>query len=359
MARERKETGRLIRRLLLVGAVAWCVGAGGMARGESETVGGTVWEFRVEDGKAMVTGGGPESGEMVIPGRLGGCPVAGIGDEAFRIRPVEAVVVPEGVESIGLRAFAGCKQMTSVSLPESLGDIGREAFTGCIRLREVDIPGGVTNIGPWAFLGCERLTSVEVPDGVVAIGEMAFACCRDLETVTVGAGTVEIAPRAFQSPKLAEVRIAAGNPAYKSADGAVLSKDGRTFVWCTALREGEYAVPEGVETIGAYAFDCCLRLKRVVLPAGVREIGEGAFRMCPWLESVLFTSGVRRIGREAFAYSPRLNEWSLPESVESIDDEAFRGSNVRVFRVPASWKGTPMMDAAWWPRECLVEFAEE
>ena len=296
---------------------------------------------------------------MVIPEQLGGSPVMGIGDEAFRIRQVESAVVLEGVESIGVRAFAGCKQMTSVVLPRSLADIGSEAFAGCIRLEEVDLPGGVTNIGPRAFLGCERLTSVAVPDGVVSIGELAFALCRDLESVAVGTGGVEIGPRAFQSPKLAEVRIAEGNPAYTSADGAVLSKDGRTFVWCTALRKGEYAVPDGVETIGAYAFHCCLRLKRVVLPGSVREIGEGAFRMCPWLESVFFVSGVRRIEREAFAYSPRLTEWSLPESVESIDAETFRGSNVRVFRVPASWKGTPMMEAAWWPRDCLVEFVGE
>lgn len=49
---------RTMVAVALAGVVAWCAGAVGTARGASETVDGTVLEFRSDDGMATVTGGG-------------------------------------------------------------------------------------------------------------------------------------------------------------------------------------------------------------------------------------------------------------------------------------------------------------
>lgn len=54
-----------------------------------------------------------------------------IGEEAFaRDRSLDAVVVPEGTEEIGPRAFAG-SSMRSLSLPGSVTRIADDALEGC------------------------------------------------------------------------------------------------------------------------------------------------------------------------------------------------------------------------------------
>ncbi|MEG0758912.1 MAG: leucine-rich repeat domain-containing protein, partial [Raoultibacter sp.] len=42
-----------------------------------------------------------------------------------------AVVVPEGVTSIGGGAFYGCSSLTSITIPEGVTSIGQYAFRGC------------------------------------------------------------------------------------------------------------------------------------------------------------------------------------------------------------------------------------
>ena len=50
---------------------------------------------------------------------------------------------------------------------------------------DVTIPDGVTSIGEKAFGLCASLTSVTIPDSVTSIGENAFALCASLTSVTI------------------------------------------------------------------------------------------------------------------------------------------------------------------------------
>ena len=57
-----------------------------------------------------------------------------IEDEAFMGSAFEDVVIPEGVESIGARAFADNHSMKTVKIPGSVTAIGIDAFDGANRL---------------------------------------------------------------------------------------------------------------------------------------------------------------------------------------------------------------------------------
>ena len=67
-----------------------------------------------------------------------------------------ATIIPEGITAIGLRAFDGFQNLTSITLPRSLNIIELGAFNGS-GLHEINIPENVTSIGDYAFSNCTSL----------------------------------------------------------------------------------------------------------------------------------------------------------------------------------------------------------
>ncbi len=88
---------------------------------------------------------------------------------------VKAIVINQGVTSIGGHAFSNCSSLTSVTIPDSVTSIEGSAFYDCRSLTSVTIPDSVTSIGGSAFSGCSSLTSVTIPDSVTSIGGSAFS----------------------------------------------------------------------------------------------------------------------------------------------------------------------------------------
>ncbi len=67
---------------------------------------------------------------------------------------------PEGIEVLGLDAFAICTSLKEVSLPSTLTKIDRGVFWRCQALKEIRIPASVTTIGEYVFFDCDSLTDV-------------------------------------------------------------------------------------------------------------------------------------------------------------------------------------------------------
>ena len=86
---------------------------------------------------------------------------------------------------------------------------------------------------------------------------------------------------------------------------------------------GNVVIPNGVTSIGDYAFCTDGSLKRVVIPDGVTSIGDGAFRGCRSLESITIPNGVTSIGDGAFCTDGSLKRVVIPDGVTSIGDGAF------------------------------------
>ena len=56
---------------------------------------------------------------------------------------IRELVIREGIDEIGIRAFAGCRNLKKAILPETLFRIDAYAFMDCTLLEEVQIPEGV------------------------------------------------------------------------------------------------------------------------------------------------------------------------------------------------------------------------
>lgn len=71
----------------------------------------------------------------------------------------EHVIIPDGIHTIGPRAFEKCEHMKSVLIPDSVKTIGAASFSECIHLESVRIPRGVKTLGGSAFSECTNLRS--------------------------------------------------------------------------------------------------------------------------------------------------------------------------------------------------------
>ncbi|MDO4571327.1 MAG: leucine-rich repeat domain-containing protein [Planctomycetia bacterium] len=282
----------------------------------------TSFKYKVEGDSITITKFIGEETDVVIPTEIDGLPVRTIGEEALG-------------GSYFRRSYDICGPR-AVTIPGSVKTIGRAAFSCCTNLTSVTISEGVKTIGDCAFYGCEGLTSVTIPEGVETIGHCAFSGCTSLTSVTIPRSVETIATSAFCGCKgLTSIQVTEENPHYKSVDGVLYTKDGRTLCACPARKEGSCTIPEGVETIGWRAFEDCTGLTSVTIPESVKTIGGSAFEGCSGLTSVTIPDGVENIGERAFNGCSGLTSVTIPGSVKTIEYRAFGDCENLTIHAPA------------------------
>ena len=107
------------------------------------------------------------------------------------------VAVPDGVVSIGEKAFAGCNSIVTVKLPSSVRSIGKSAFDSCNELTGITLSGNLKSIGENAFWGCKSLKNLRIPDSVTEIGFGAFCNCDSLNGIRLSKDVKKIGTYAF------------------------------------------------------------------------------------------------------------------------------------------------------------------
>ena len=293
-------------------------------------------------------------------------------------------VIPDSVTTIDNYALANCRNLKSIVIPDSVTTIGSSAFRGCSSLESLTIPfvgnrAGVTSsdtyqyplgylFGSWSYTGGvattqeyyaslhsttsttyyipSSLKSVTVTGGYIPTG--AFYNCNNITNITLGDDVTGIGYDAFWGcTSLTSISVDENNPNYKSIDGNVYSKDGKTliqygktatsfvipdsvtsigpraFYGCTSLTS--ITIPDSVTSIGSSAFSGCTSLTSIVIPDSVTRIGSSAFYRCTSLTNVTFgeNSQLTTIGKYAFDSCTSLTSITIPDSVTSIGYDAF------------------------------------
>lgn len=294
--------------------------------------------------------------------------ITSIGNLAFyNCKSLAEVSLSNTLEKIGFCAFEFCNSLTEINLPGSLKSIENGSFDNCLNLVAINvdasnqafssidgmlidkqiselikcpegkkgdliIPSSITGIKRFAINRCHELVSITVPNSIKEIPEAFAQGCQKLQTVSLSASIEKIGVYSFnECPALYEINVEEGCKNYYSLDGVLFSNmnDNLTLVRfpqnkaiMTGLADG-YNIPEGVKTIGEYAFYSCILLNYINIPATVTAIESHAFHQCSHLYSVIIPPSVETIGKEAFCLIRQLKSVTIPGSVKSIGDDAF------------------------------------
>ena len=270
---------------------------------------------------------------------------------------VKALIVKEGVTSVGNTSFLASENLKSVALPQSLTSIGDYAFQGTA-VESITIPDAVLQIGKQAFLQCDKLSDVQFGSQLTSIGQSAFGQCTNLRSVYIPNSVKEIGEGAFHDcESLEEITLSDG-----------MEELSRAMFWgCYKL--STVHLGSGIRSIGEIAFIACKSLTSIELSENVREIDPSAFEGCTGLkqyivrnqnpsfcsvDGILFSKDKTQllrypagkdlaaysipettviIGTDAFVGCVNLLKVNIPESVTEIQDYAFSGSSLETINV--------------------------
>ena len=273
--------------------------------------------------------------DVVIPAKINGVAVTKLADGIFRNNAdIASVTFDGGFESYDAKLFQGCislkrlvisgtydKQLYYLfgdginDIPESLTEISfaknsnyvdGTIFKNTVANHTVTfvIPDGTTKILSNQFNGYNYMKAVRIPDSVTSIGSSAFSDCSGIKSIYY---TGDVAGWCGITGL---VNIASPSHA--------LYIDGKKV-------EGDLVIPDGVTSIGSYAFFGRSGLTSVTIGNGVTSIGASAFYNCRGLTSVTIGNGVTSIGYYAFSCCSGLASVTIGSGVTSIRGSAFYG----------------------------------
>ena len=269
--------------------------------------------------------------------------VASIGDQAFYDCPgltaitvdtnnlwyssAAGVLFDESQDT--LIAYPAGSAVSSYTMPNTVTNIETEAFYGSPNLTKVTLGTNVAIIGSAAFEHCTALAGIAFPNSVAVIEGDAFAECARLTSITIGTGVMNIMYQAFLGcPSVTTISVAAGNPAFSVVGSVLFNKNQTTLVLYPAGSTGtSYTMPDTVTNIVSYAFMDSYNLAGVTLDPGLQSIGDSAFEYCYSLTSITIPDSVTNMGFFVFYNCVSLTNVVVGSGLTSIGFQVFAYCN--------------------------------
>lgn len=217
---------------------------------------------------------------------------------------IKSIDIPESVTSIGYSAFSTCEELAEVKIKANVDSIPSNCFNGCLKLSKIEIPSTVEAVRFGAFKDC-ALTDFTPFENVKSFGTRAFERCDFKELILSDKVTKMDTEVFIHNDSLTTVEFSCN----------LSSVPEHTFEGCVNLSNVSLAT--SIESVGGYAFDGCGSLTDYSPFAHVKEIGVSSFSKCGFLELKL-PEGVTTIGDYAFAHCYSLRTVTIPKSITTI-----------------------------------------
>ena len=375
-----------------------CIACSVVIAGYSETATLTSGDFEYvlsQDGTAEITGYKGNERNLIVPNTLDNHPVKKIGDSVFEGSSefsFENVIIQDGIEEIGNKAFQKNGLLHRVGIPSSVKIIGDRAFSFCdsltgepnasdevysdlyeeIKKKEGKVNSAETQLKRWIDGGKkseadiskqrekvqslkEELAALEeklssnstdlfvipagttlLTDGLEYIGDYSFERCRNLGFITIPDTVKSIGVNPFNGCSNLQVNVSPKHPALAVKYGVLFSKSDKRLVIFTRDAK-EYEIPQGILCIDDCAFSNC-KIQKIVMPDSVISIGIAAFYGTD-LKQINIPDSVTIIGISDFGNCSNLSSVEIGCNVTSIGKQAFEHCyKIRELSIPESVK---------------------
>ena len=251
-----------------------------------------------------------------------------------------SVTMPNTIVRIEANAFKD-GHITSITIPQSVKEIQSGAFGQMSHLTAINVDAANPNFRSDNGVLIEKKDSKEwvaayplarpdaeytVPEGVYGVYTNAFQRASYLTKITLPASLKESPSTAefngyTSAQNLREIAVAAGNTAFKSVDGVLLSADGKKLI---AYPNGKAGSPSANPAYQGVTGQPNASVYKI--PDGVESIEQAAFAQVNGLTAIEL-NGVKKLAKGAFDKAVKLRNVLLGPSVDTIEDGAFGGNN--------------------------------
>lgn len=262
-----------------------------------------------------------------------GTSVVHIDDYAFEFTNIASIVIPDSVQTIGVRSFSNCIIGGLVSFGTSLTTsqlvtIGTEAFLDSTFTGSILIPNSVVTISDFAFSGNTSANGIiRIGTSVNSIGDNAFAYTSGITRVESWATA---APAVGTTPFLgcgtSEIHVKFSATGYGSTYVGMNViydldiADPKILVTQSGLKKG-YNFPTGVVPMNFRKGNTSVT--SVDIGDGITAIQIDAFEGCTNLTSVTFGNSLQTISRGFAGTALAQNNLVLPNSLYSFGYYSF------------------------------------
>lgn len=251
-----------------------------------------------------------------------------------------SVTMPNTIVRIEANAFKG-GNITSITIPKSVTEIKSGAFGQMSHLTAINVDAANPNFRSDNGVLIEKKDSKEwvaayplarpdaeytVPEGVYGVYTNAFQRASYLTKITLPASLKESPSTAefngyTSAQNLREIAVAAGNTAFKSVDGVLLSADGKKLIAYPNGKAGSPSTNPAYQGVTGQPNASVYKI-----PDGVESIEQAAFAQVNGLTAIEL-NGVKKLAKGAFDKAVKLRNVLLGPSVDTIEDGAFGGNN--------------------------------
>lgn len=272
--------------------------------------------------------------------------VTSIGDNCFDLcESLTSLTIGSGLEVIPKQAFIECYSLKNLEIPSTVKRIGQEAFFGCAGIKELTLNEGLETIDKAAFCFstteynsnvAASITTLSLPDSLITLGDRAFANQGALTSVEIGKELEYFGVGAFEGAPISILAIDNENENFASENKILYNKDKTYLYFALTSLSGSVSLPNGVKTIGSYAFDNCEKVTGITFPNTLEKIEEGAFYSTN-ITNIEFPSSLKEICDGAF-YLGSLKTVKFNEGLEKIGISAFNANDIEALKLPNSLK---------------------
>lgn len=283
--------------------------------------------------------------DIIIPELYNNLPVREIGPAAFRYATLDSITLPRSLRKIDDEAFlglvdAGSGLLTSIIIPDGVEEIGDKAFYYCPSLREIKLPKTLKKIGDKAFGLNTNLSKInlennkndyfEVESNVLyTIGKTELICYpQGIKALTYELpDSVEIVRNGamYGNQNLTGITI--------SSNSQLVEIGERAMAALFNVESIDISRCQFLTTIGEKAFSENTSLKQMEIPASVTSMGDAIFYKSSSIQFIKLNNSFERLPNETFSSCSRLQNvtFTSASTIKTIGKKAFSGTAITKF----------------------------